>query len=94
MNGSIRFRSCLLPGLLLAALAGCNGPAGSNEETSAAGRKATVELRPVLTSDTSAIHKQRSGILVKLTSDWVVIKENETEIWIPRDIVLEVRIEG
>lgn len=76
-------------GALAILVAGCGGGAG--EESSAAGKSATVELRPVNIA-TGPMQKQRSGTLVKVTGDWVVINENGTEIWIPRDMVLEIRM--
>ena len=86
-----------LAGLVLAllALAGCDakGGGGSTTEAGVVGRNCTVELRPLRLSETEVLHKQRSGILQKLNADWVVLNENTNEIWIPRDMVLEVRME-
>ena len=87
-----------LPALALSALAlpaGCNqGPTGSPEEPTAANRSATVEYRPVLTSGGAAIQKQRAGKLKRVTSEWVVIDEGGVEVWIPKDLVLEIRMGG
>jgi hypothetical protein len=77
------------------ALAGCDTKVGGGgaPDASVVGRNCTVELRPLRISETEVLHKQRSGTLQKLTSDWVVLYENTNEIWIPRDMVLEVRME-
>jgi hypothetical protein len=94
-------RRASLPRLTLSALAvlspafaaGCNqGPAGSPEEPTAANRNATVEYRPVLTAGGNAVHKQRSGKLKRVTAEWVVIDEGGVEMWIPKDMVLEIRM--
>ncbi|QOV92177.1 hypothetical protein [Humisphaera borealis] len=77
-----------LAAIIVSAVAGCGG---GSEESSAAGRKATVEYRPVTVAG-GPLQKQRSGILKKVTGDWVVIDENGTEIWVPRDMVLEIRM--
>jgi hypothetical protein len=87
-----------LAGLVLALLAlpGCDtqvGGGGSGAESSVVGRNCTVELRPLRVNETEVLHKQRSGTIQKLTADWVVLYENTNEIWIPRDMVLEIRME-
>lgn len=71
-------------------LAGCSG--GSAEESSAAGKNATIEFRPVVVAGGNTLQKQRTGKLVKVTGDWVVVNENGAEIWIPQDMVLEIRM--
>ena len=70
------------------------GPTGSPEEPTAANRNATVEYRPVLTEGGKAVHKQRSGKLKRVTAEWVVIDEGGVEMWIPKDMVLEIRMNG
>ena len=73
---------------------GCDGGGGSSDvESGVAGRNCTVELRPVMKSDTESVQKQRSGTLQKLTANWVCVNEGGNEIWIPRDMVLEIRME-
>ncbi len=80
-------------GTSLTLAAGCNqGPAGSPEEPTAANRNATVEYRPVLTGGGTAIQKQRAGKLKKVNAAWVVIEEGGLEVWIPKDMVLEIRM--
>ena len=77
---------------LLVAVTGCDTRGGT--ETGVVGRNCTVELRPIRTSETEVLHKQRSGRLEKLTADWVVVNESGNEIWIPRDMVLELRMDA
>jgi hypothetical protein len=80
----------------LVALSGCDtqvGGGGGGTESGVAGRNCTVELRPLRVNETEVLHKQRSGTIQKLTADWVVLYENNNEIWIPRDMVLEIRME-
>jgi hypothetical protein len=81
--------------LALLALPGCDTQVsgGGGGESGVVGRNCTVELRPVRINETEVLHKQRSGTLQKLTSDWVMLYENNNEIWIPRDMVLELRME-
>ena len=78
----------------LALSAGCdNGSAGGNaEEAGMGGRAATVEYRPAIGAGGSAVQKQRAGKLKKVTAAWVVIEENGLEVWIPKDMVLEIRM--
>ena len=86
-------------GLILALLTlpGCDtqvsGGGGSGAEPGVVGRNCTVELRPMRVNETDVLHKQRSGTLQKLTADWVMLHEGPNEIWIPRDMVLEIRME-
>ena len=82
--------ACLTALLLVT---GCDGGGRSDVETSVAGRNCTVELRPVMKSDTESVQKQRSGTLQKLTANWVCVNEGGNEIWIPREMVLELRME-
>lgn len=91
MTAQCTARISLLAGLILLG-AGCNNPSGSTEESSAAGRNATIEFRPVLTGGDTAVHKQRSGRLIKVTSEWVVMEEGGAEIWVPKEMVLEIRM--
>jgi len=89
-----------VPGCLLAAAAlligaGCNNPSSNtNEETSVVGRNATIEFKPVMTGGDTSVHKQRSGRLVKVNSQWVVMDEGGAEIWVPKEMVLEIRMGG
>lgn len=69
-------------------LVGCGR---GTEESSAAGRNATVEYRPVVTAG-GPMQKQRTGKLIKVTGDWVVIDEAGAEMWVPKDMVLEIRM--
>ena len=82
-------KTAVLGAVVMLTLAGCGG---GSEETSAAGRNATVEFRPVMLTGGNAMQKQRSGKLVKVTGDWVIVNENGTEIWVPKDMVLEIRM--
>jgi len=75
--------------LALAFLVGCDS---RGSESGVVGKTVAVELRPIMKSPTESVHKQRFGTILKLNADWVVIDENGTEIWIPRDAVLEVVI--
>ena len=78
----------------LLAAPGCDTQVGGGgAESGVVGRNCTVELRPLRVSDSEVLHKQRSGTLQKLTSDWVMLHEGTNEIWIPRDMVLEIRME-
>ena len=80
----------------LTGLPGCDtqaGGGGGGAESGVAGRNCTVELRPLRVNETEVLHKQRSGTLQKLTADWVMLHEGTNEIWIPRDMVLEIRME-
>jgi hypothetical protein len=65
----------------------------SRSESGPVGKTATVEYRPVAAAGGTVIQKQRSGVLKKVTSDWVSIDEQGNEIWIPRDMVLEIRMD-
>lgn len=57
------------------------------------GKGVTVEYRPVVTQ-LGILQKQRSGLLKKISADWVVVEEGKAEIWVPRDMVLEIRLEN
>ena len=77
----------------LALSAGCDsGSAGGTEEAAVAGKTATVEYRPAIGTGGVAVQKQRAGKLKKVTAAWVVIEENGLEVWIPKDMVLEIRM--
>jgi hypothetical protein len=92
MTATSTTRTCLLAGLILSAV-GCNSPAPTAaEEPNTAGRQATVELRPVMDSNSTSLHKQRSGRLIKVTNEWVVIDESGAEVWVPKEMVLEIRM--
>ena len=81
----------LLPAVAL--LAGCNtGGTGSAEETPVAGKTATVEYRPAIGTGGVAVQKQRAGKLKRVNAAWVVIEEGGLEVWIPKDMVLEIRM--
>lgn len=86
-------RSVILSGLLAGAAClfgiGCE----SREESGVAGRNATVEERPYVNANGTQ-QKQRSGTLKKVTTEWVVIQEGQDEIWVPRDMVLEIRLKA
>jgi hypothetical protein len=71
------------------AVVGCD----SRSESGPVGKTATVEYRPVAAAGGTVIQKQRAGVLKKVTSDWVTIDEQGSEIWIPRDMVLEIRMD-
>jgi hypothetical protein len=98
-----RFNAAALCACLAAsvfALAGCNAEVSSGDggntggnEPGVAGRNCTIEYRPLMSSDTVSVQKQRSGILQKVNANWVVLNEQNSEIWIPRDMVLEIRME-
>jgi hypothetical protein len=90
---SFAFVGLLALGLTIASV-GCDS---RGSESGVSGKTATVEYRPVVTVGTdgksSAIQKQRAGTLKKVSADWVVIDEQGTEIWVPRDMVLEIRMD-
>lgn len=89
------------PALLLLAAAlsaiGCDtgqtAPAAPAGEPVAVGRTGTVEYRPALAAGGTAITKQRVGVIRKLSADWVVVDEQGNEVWVPRDMVLEIRMD-
>lgn len=58
------------------------------------GRKATVEYRPVSKGPTETIQKQRIGTLTRVSADWVGINDenDQIEVWVPREMVLEIRL--
>lgn len=70
------------------------GGGNGGNEGGMAGRKATVEYRPVSKGGTETIQKQRIGTLTKVSSDWVGINDeaDKIEVWVPRDMVLEIRL--
>ncbi|HEX8913848.1 MAG TPA: hypothetical protein VF796_15980 [Humisphaera sp.] len=78
--------TAVLAATTLAALAG--GCDRGSEQSALVGRNASVEYRT-----TGEKARQRSGTLRKVTADYVVIDEQGNEIWIPRDVVLEIRLE-
>ncbi len=71
-----------------------SGGGGGGNESGMAGRKATVEYRPVSKGGTETIQKQRAGTLTKVSADWVAINDeaDQIEVWVPRDMVLEIRL--
>jgi hypothetical protein len=79
---------------LAGASVGCDS---RGSESGVSGRSATVEYRPAVSvgadGKPSAVQKQRAGTLKKISADWVVIDEQGTEIWVPKDMVLEIRMD-
>lgn len=74
---------------------GCDsGSSSGGSEGGMAGRKATVEYRPVSKGGTETIQKQRAGTLTKVSAEWVAINDeaDKIEVWVPRDMVLEIRL--
>lgn len=85
--------SFMLPAAAL--IAGCNtGGVDAAEEAAVAGKAATVEYRPAIGTGGVAVQKQRAGKLKKVNAAWVVIDEGGLEVWIPKDMVLEIRMGG
>jgi hypothetical protein len=81
----------------LALAAGSVGCDSRGSESGVSGKTATVEYRPAVSvgpdGKPSAVQKQRAGTLKKISADWVVIDEQGTEIWVPKDMVLEIRMD-
>ena len=78
---------------------GCDSGGGTantaaGAEAGLAGRKATVEYRPVSTGGAGAMQKQRAGTLIKVSAEWVAVNDEaeKIEVWVPRDMVLEIRL--
>ena len=84
-------RSVILSGFLAGAAVmgglGCE----SREESGAAGRNAAVEERPYVNAN-GPQQRQHTGVIKKVTADWVVIDSGQDEVWVPRDMVLEIRM--
>lgn len=95
-------RTALVAASLLTALgaAALLSPAAQGQQSPAAagddllsGRPGTVEYRPLPAGNGQFIQKQRVGLIKKVTAEWVVLEENGAVVAVPRDMVLEIRLD-